>query len=264
MNSYQELAGREVDNIVEMELGESLEEAVKRAVEGCVSVLGLEMPSKEKIQEGLDAVKGYTIKLKKPEDPKNKRLVNVRYYGLLAELDVEGLIDRALANANNESANEFWKEMKTAKRIPNRPHVTIVHKSAIEVEGDLWDRCTALHEMTTAIPMFKCTLGNVLWDGRVMAITVDDFDVVEAAEGSSSTAGGSNDNELGRDFVSNLPENVRSRLHITVGTRYNSIKPVEAKSMVQQWRKGEELDMIKSIKLDTDQIVYGRIKPLER
>ena len=84
-------------------------------------------------------------------------------------------------------------------------------------------------------------------------------ETVEAAEGFSSTAGGSNDNELGRDFVSNLPENVRSRLHITVGTRYNSIKPVEAKSMVQQWRKGE-LDMIKSIIVT----VYGRIKPLER
>ena len=78
-----------------------------------------------------------------------------------------------------------------------------------------------------------------------------------------STAGGSNDNDLGCDFVSNLTEKVRSRLHITVGTMYNSIKPVEAKSMVQLWRRGEELDMIKSIKLDTDQIVYGRIKPLE-
>ena len=74
---------------------------------------------------------------------------------------------------------------------------------------------------------------------------------------------GSNDNELGRDLVSNLMEKVQSRLHIMVGMMYNSIKPVEAKLMVQLWRRGEELDMIKSIKLDTDQFLYGRIKPLE-
>jgi hypothetical protein len=65
-----------------------------------------------------------------------------------------------------------------------------------------------------------------------MAITVEDFDVAEAAEGSSS---GSNDNEKGCEFVPNLPDDIRSRLHITVGTRYESIKPLEAKSMVEQW-----------------------------
>ena len=59
INTSQELTPREVDNIVEMELGESLEESVKRAVEGCVAVMGLEMPSDGKIQEGLNAVKGY-------------------------------------------------------------------------------------------------------------------------------------------------------------------------------------------------------------
>jgi len=34
--------------------------------------------------------------------------------------------------------------------------------------------------------------------------------------------------------------------------------------MVEQWRKGEKLDTIKSFKLDVDQIVYGRIKGLSR
>ena len=263
INSSQELAPSEVDNVVEMELGESLEDAVMRAVEGCVAVLGLEMPSKEKIQGGLDLVKGYTPSLKKPDAPKDKKKVDAQYYGLLAEVDVEDLLDRALANEKNQSVNDFWKEMKTANRVTRRPHITIVHRITIENERDLWNRCAALHEMSTAVPMFKGTLRNVLWDGRVMAITVDDFDVVEAAEGSS-TSGGSNDNELGREFVSNLPDNVRSRLHITVGTRCETIKAVEAKSMVEQWRRGEKLDTIESIKLDVDQIVYGRIKGLSR
>jgi tRNA ligase len=58
INTTEELTPREVDNVVEMKLGESLEETVKRAVKGCVAVMGLEMPSDEKIQDGLDIVRG--------------------------------------------------------------------------------------------------------------------------------------------------------------------------------------------------------------
>jgi tRNA ligase len=150
-------------------------------------------------------------------------------------------------------------KLKTKHRVTKRPHVTIVHRSAIDRERDVWDRCTGLHEMTTATPpLFKGTLRNVVWDTRVMAITVDDLDLVEASEGSSEE---SKNNEQAREFVSNLPDATRSRLHITVATLRDSIKPVEAKSMVEQWRKGEEPDIIKSIKLD-NQVVYGRIKGL--
>ena len=242
-----------------MELGESLEESVKRAVEGCVAVLGLEMPSDEKIQEGLDVARGYAPKVKKPENSKSKKF-DVRYYGLLPEVELEELLDRALANGD-KSVKDFWAQLKKDRRVTNRPHVTILHRNAIGTEHDLWNRCTGLHEMsTTTPPLFKGTLGNLVWDGRVMAITVEDFDVAEAAEGPS---GGNSNNKLAREFVSKLPEETRSRLHITVGTQCESIKPVEAKTMVEQWRKGEERDIIKSIKLD-DQVVYGRIKGLQK
>ena len=262
INTSQELTPREVDNIVEMELGESLEESVKRAVEGCVAVMGLEMPSDEKIQEGLNVARGYAPTLKKPDDPNQKKKLDAHYFGLLPEVELEELLDRALAN-ENQAIKDVWKEMKTNKRVTKPPHITIIHRNSIDTDRDLWNRCTALHEMSTAVPLFKGTLRNVLWDGRVMAITVEDFDVAEEGSSSSSSSG-SNENEKGREFVSNLQDNIRSRLHITVGTKYESIKPVEAKSMVEQWRKGEELDNIKSIKLDVDHIVYGRIKGLSK
>ena len=271
INSSQELAPSEVDNVVEMELGESLEDAVKRAVKGCVAVMGLEMPSDEKIQEGLNVVRGYAPTLKNLDDPndKKKKKLDAQYYGLLAEVDLEDLLDRAFAN-ENQPIKDFWNGLKTDNRVTKRPHVTIVHRNSIDTERDLWNRCAALHEMSTAVPLFKGTLRNVLWDGRVMAITVEDFDIVEeaaaAAEGSSGGGSNNNDsnNEQGREFVSNLPDNIRLRMHITVGTRYASIKAVEAKSMVERWRRGKEGDMIKSFKLDVDQVVYGRIKGLSK
>ena len=250
IHAAQKLNPREVDCVVEMKLGESLEDSVKRAVKGCVAVMGLEMPSDEKIQEGLDMVRGYAPTVKEPDDPKGKKKPDVQYYGLLPEVDLEDLLDRALVN-ESQSNKAFWMQLKADQRVTKRPHVTIVHKDDIETEGDLWNRCIAVHEMPTATPpLFKCTLSHVLWDGCVMVITVEDFDV--EAEGSS----GSNE---GREFVSNLPDDTRSRMHITVGTKDGDIKPVEAKTMVQKWRKGEELDKIKSFKL-VDLIVYGRIK----
>ena len=254
INNTQELTPSEIDNVAEMEPGELLEDS---AVEGCVVVIGLEMPSDERIQEGLDCdvVRGYapTVKRLDRDNPKGKKKLDVRYYGLLPEVDLEVLLDRALANEHN-SNKDFWMQLKTNHRVTKRPHVTIVHKNTIDTERDLWNRCAALHEMSTAIPpLFKGTLSNLLWDGRVMAITVEDFDVVEV-EGSS----GSNE---GRGFVSNLPDDIRSRLHITVGTKSGDVKPVEAKTMVQKWRRGKEQDKIKSFKL-VGLVVYGRIKGL--
>ena len=214
INSTQALAPYEVDNIVEMELGESFENAIKRAVEGCVAAMGLERPSDEKIQEALDVVRGYAPTGKRPDDPKDKKKLKASYYGLLPEIYLEELLDRALAN-KDQSVNDFWKQLKTNHRVTKRPHVMIIHKTSIDTERDLWDRCTALHQMSTAVPLFKGTLRVVVWDGRVMGITVEDFDVFDeaaaGAEGSSSGSESKNDEQSGgREFVTNLPDNVRS------------------------------------------------------
>ena len=37
----------------------------------------------------------------------------------------------------------------------------------------------SMYSTSRDVPQFKGTLRNVLWDGRVMAITVEEFDVVE-------------------------------------------------------------------------------------
>ena len=247
INTAQELTPDEVDNVVEMKVGESMEESVKRAIEGCVSVMGLEMPSDAKIQEGLEIAKNYVPPVKIPEEKKSV----VRCYGLLPMVNLEELLDRAFAN-EDQSNKHFWTQLKTDRRISKRPHIKTIHRCDRDTESDLWNRCVALHKMSTAIPpLFKGTLSNVIWNGRVMAITVDDIDV-------ASTSSESNE---GREFVSNFPHEARSRLHIVVGTKHEGIRPLEAKVMVQNWRRGEELDKIKSIKL-VDLSVFGRIKPL--
>ena len=247
ISTAEELTPSEVDNVVEMKLGESMEESVKRAVEGCVTVMGLEMPSDEKIQEGLVKAKNY-VPVKKPEE---KKKPNVLSYVLFSTVNLEELLDRAFAN-EDQSNKDFWRQLKTDRRISKRPYITIVHIYERNTKSDLWNRCIALHEMSTGIPpLFKGTLSNVLWDGDFMAITVEDFDVASTSFESKE----------GHKFVSNLRDDDRSRLHILVGTKHKDVQPLKAMTMVQKWRRGKNLHKIRSIKLD-DLTVYGRIKSL--
>ncbi|KAF8799428.1 hypothetical protein BYT27DRAFT_7263953 [Phlegmacium glaucopus] len=94
--------------------------------EGSVAVMGLEMPADEKIQEGLDVVKGYAPAVTKPDNPKKKKKLDARYYGLLPEVDLEELLDPILANENK--VFKFWTKLKTDNRVTKQPHVTIVHR----------------------------------------------------------------------------------------------------------------------------------------
>ena len=58
LNQVEELEEDEVDEIVEMGVGDLLEELLEKAIEGCVQVLGMERPSKEEV-EALEAVGEY-------------------------------------------------------------------------------------------------------------------------------------------------------------------------------------------------------------
>ena len=63
----------------------------------------------------------------------------------------------------------------------------------------------------------------------------------------------------GVEFVVNLPEELKERLHVTVGTRSKDVPPVEARDMVAQWKKG--VKGIDSCKLN-ELWVSGRVKGL--
>jgi tRNA ligase len=156
-------------------------------------------------------VRNHSSTPKKSDSSKDKKKLDVRYYGLLPE--------DAFGGATRSCRSSCERTLIKQRFLDLQPHVTIADRNTIDTERDLWNRCTAPHEMSRAIPpLFEGTsLRNVLCDGRVMMISVEDFDVVEAAESSSGSS-----NEQGREFVSNLPDEIRSRLHITVGTMCGS------------------------------------------
>ncbi|KZV62827.1 hypothetical protein PENSPDRAFT_657792 [Peniophora sp. CONT] len=246
INNAEELADGEVDETIEMDVSEELEDSLARAIEGVCRTLKVERPSPERIGEALAAIRGY-----KPAstDAKKIKSTPVRYFGLLPEFDIRGHLDVAFSSRADVPAlaKEFWEQLKADSRVTDRPHITITHVKAKPDEGDTWDRCDALYKSWPA-PAFKVKLGRVLCDGNVMALVADEL-AVDSDEG-----------QKGAEFVSLLPETIRSRLHITVGTRTKEIEPFQAGELVKRWRAYTR-NGIEEVELP-DVWVKGRVRGL--
>lgn len=247
----EELEVGEVDSVVEMDINEDLEHALDRAVDGCVSILGLEKPDQEKVGRALAAARGYgpTKKKEDKEHKKEKKGKPPRYYGFVPEVDLLELLNPVFSaggDADVADGKRFFTDLKKNGRITKQPHITIVHSNSLESESaqPLWDRCSELYTSSTP-PTFQFHLGSVVWNGRVMAVAVD---AVMAAP----------DDEEGKSFLDQLPQEVGKRLHITVGTANKDIPPFEAHELMVDWRNGKP---IKSLQL-TNVPTEGRIRGL--
>ncbi|RXW16814.1 hypothetical protein EST38_g9030 [Candolleomyces aberdarensis] len=324
LNSAEELTGDEVDDVVEMEIAEDPkdesfgegeenelgvtswegEEAesgmvrqVRRAVEGVCGILGMDVPSNEKIREAVEHVRRYEDELalralnrpgsKKSDKSKMKEAFGgaaakkkkdvVRYYGLLPEVNLVKLVDstlEALAESKESDADRevrenleaLWAKLKSGNRPTKRPHVTLVHKNQLkdipaEDDGggnvkDLWEACAEVHELEGS-PLFEGRLGSLVWNERVLAVTFEDVGlpipppdddgqqlIEEGLEqlslNSSAPSGPSKRAFKSASIVLsniNADEPLKERLHVTIGTRDGKVSPVEAKTIVEEWRR---------------------------
>jgi tRNA ligase len=261
------LAENEVDEIIEMDIAEDIEDGLSRAVGGLVRIIGLERPSDEMVGEALTLARTY-----KPRSPKQgviEQSVKAgktaekeasekqrapakppRYFGLLPEVDLDTIVGARLAEADAPAqAKAFWDEFRNNGRVTRRPQVTLVHSKCLPQEQSLWDRCSALHLAGTP-PSIIFRLGDIVCNERIMAaVTVDDLRISPEGEWA--------DIEAGAEFLERLPQEVRRRLHITVGTRNKSVNPVEAMAQVKPWRNGEKATSIALKDIESRGLVKG-------
>ncbi|KAG2145471.1 RNA ligase-domain-containing protein [Suillus bovinus] len=258
IRASEELSDEEVDVSIEMDIEDTLEQAVDRAVTACVSILHLRQPSAEEIDQAVCKARNYVPQTKRPQEEKKKKKdeePTPRYFGLLPEVDLIDVIGKQMEGASDvpENGKAFWNALVAGHRVPARPHITIVHSKSLPDAIELWERCSQLHRMALP-PSFTFTLGRLVWNERVMAITVDDFKL-DGSPNDHSSAG-----QEGSEFVSKLSEEVRNSLHITVGTRDPEVPPFEAKALVEAWRFGKRLGIGS---LESDGLTTrGRIKGL--
>lgn len=244
----EELEEGEVDAVIEMDINEDLGHALDRVVDGCVRILGLEKPDQEKVGLALAAARAYEPTEKK-EKEKEKKGKPPRYYGFVPEVDLLELLNpifSAPGNAEAADGKQFFTDLEKNGRITKQPHVTIVHSNALDTEWapPLWDRCSELH-LSSNPPTFRFILGSVIWDDRVMTVTVDEV------------APTSDDDEVGRSFVDQLPQEVRKKLHITVGTASGDVPPIEARALVADWRDGKPTKLLQLTNIPTEGRVIG-------
>lgn len=258
LRDKEELLDNEVDESVEMDVEESLENALARAVDACVRILDVPRPTTEQMGQALAIARGYSPtkkrQTKEPQKGEGGRRAKTkkppRYYALLPEVDIERVLDKRTKEDDvPEKGREFFLHLKGHKRVTDRPHVTIVHEKGLPGDSELWERCKHLFAMSTP-PVFSFKLGNLVWDDRVMAITVSDLAV---------STDHNDPDAKGAEFMANLLEEFKEKMHVTVGTRSKDVPPVEARDLVARWKKGER--GIGSCKLD-ELWVKGRIKGL--
>ena len=141
--------------------------------------------------------------------------------------------------------------LKDAKRATPVPHITLVHNKSLPQEQALWDRCSDLF-LSPSPPSFAFRITHLLHNNRVMSLVVDDF---RAAPNPEEDAG-----EAADQFVKALDGKVKSGLHITVGTKNSNIPPIEGRTLVESWKKGNTSG-ITALAL-SDVSAKGRVKGL--
>lgn len=252
INQTEELEDNEVDEIVDMDIEDNLERMVDRAVDACVRVLGLQKPSEEEIGRALAAARSYTPSRKgETQAQTRKKGPYIRYFAILPEIDLEDVLNERLSEEDvPEPAKKIWGAIVGNKRVTQVPHITLVHQKALPGEQELWNRCNRLF-LDDSPPTFEFEVGHLLYDGRLMALTVENLRA--AANPDEDT------NKDALDFVSKLSPELASKLHITVGTRSNDINPFEARSLVEAWKKGEAPKDAGALSLK-GLVIKGRVK----
>jgi len=255
-----------VDDVIEMDVcTESLEESVKRAIDGLLPLLSdLQRPNEGQIAEACDFALGHKVTVKKGGIPTKTRDKGPRYYGLLPEIDMPEIVGEAVLRSDAPAeARKFWETLKEEKRYTPRPHVTIVHSKWLPAEQPLWDACVAVTRHPdfnkvndTSIlvsPMFCFSMGSLLCDGDVMALTIENLRIRENQQGDTG-------HDVATGLLNSMSKELKNKLHVTVGMRDDSVLPMLAGDMVTRWREGKQAG-IKEIPLG-DQAGCGRVKGL--
>jgi tRNA ligase len=233
LNKGDELSENEVDAVVDMDIESSLEVMLRVAVDACVKYIGVKMPTQEEMEEALGHAKAYSAiqgdKKQAAEASKPKKSKGPRYYGFLPETNVIGEVKSQL---KDENTIQFIDNLEKLNRLASNPHITLVHSKNLPRDQELWDYCQALRELLTP-PVFRLEFGHVIWNARVMTLSVDGLAVHAEGQGGKGNEGAR--------LLELLSPNDLKGLHLTVGTADASINPFEAKALVEEWKNKHEI-----------------------
>lgn len=266
----------QLDEVIRLKVETSQEEQLTRILHELSRIVketlperDLPLPLGDPIKEALGVARGHKVTIKKVDSADGKLTAKEkeraglapRYYGLAVEVDLLSLIPAFLEAARSQTnqtvvkrAEAMFDSLRSARRVISRPHITLVHSSALqdlsqEEQAALselqrserasgrakWVRYSALAASGSHID-FDIELSHLVFDNQVMAFGV--ADVMPSRQDDLSAEefwrlqGGKGGVEQGR-----------WRPHITIGTKDESIRPFEANRVMREAeQKGAETE----------------------
>lgn len=217
-----------------------------------------ELPTNEEYDEAIEAaLKNYTVETKhsvgrapKPKDRnQNKRpqaQLNIRdkgprkiidYFCISVPSDViTSTLDKVFSSQPEETAR-FYNQLRSSGRVQQAFHVTLIHRASSRQFPTVWEfyqQKLVGSGGTESLGKLQLVLERIVWNGRIMAITVKLQD-----EGLKTSN----------------PVN-----HITIGTASQDIKPKESNDMLAWMKDGGEVNMLE---VPDWTVVEGVVKAIE-
>nr|XP_019045517.1 hypothetical protein I302_05907 [Kwoniella bestiolae CBS 10118]OCF24447.1 hypothetical protein I302_05907 [Kwoniella bestiolae CBS 10118] len=237
------------DQIIDVRVLDSPREVLGKIVHDIVGIegMGLSQPKAEELDKALDEAAEY--KVTTPYHAPAKVGKPTRYFGIAPEINLSQIVESILQSSSLkegylESAKEVFEKISSQNRITSKPHITLSHEKNVameaeqlvadgeEVEGGvqkkLWDTCKALSEMPKSV-LFRFEITHLVWDQRVMTLAITDFRPIPLSEERKEEV----------DLESVLPDDVKSLLHITVGTTSEEISAFESRGLMRALRDGD-------------------------
>ncbi|WVR06422.1 hypothetical protein IAU60_003453 [Kwoniella sp. DSM 27419] len=231
------------DQLLEVRVADTPREVLGKIIDGLVDVVGIARPTDADIVAALQA--GSTYKPVTPYHAIGRVGKATRYFGLAPEIDLAEVVGSALAplpkNDVTSSAHAFLEALKEKSRVTAKPHVTLSHEKNVQAEKEalaaaeglesstqpgpqsvLWDTCKALAEAKYST-LFEYDLTHLIWDDRIMTLALANM---RPSSGVATDKGVP-------DLDSVLPEEVRSVLHVTVGTVSEEVAPYESRGLMR-------------------------------
>ncbi|KAH7160092.1 RNA ligase-domain-containing protein [Dactylonectria estremocensis] len=170
------------------------------------------------------------------QSQKKKKPARLEYMSVSVNTsELSASLEEVFKGAPPETSR-FYMQLKQTRRTQPKYHVTLMHRATSSQNPDVWLRYSTLHDQAEAAGITNATFGDcdvllerVVFDDRVMAVVVRLI------------------NEDGEWECTNRVA------HITVGTRDNSVKPVESNTMLARW-----LEMGSTAETNIGEVVFEK------
>jgi tRNA ligase len=261
------------EKLITVNIPDPISVTFRTIVESLCQTLDIPLPRDEKIEQALKDAEAYkvTTPYRAPAVKIGKK---VRYFGVAPEIDLKSTVLSIFDTRSDNEAQSMFENMQKDSRVTTKPHITLVHENSVASEKEaageaeaeatgpvqgLWGTCRGLAESTLS-PIYEFDMPYLVWDGRVMALMVDNLHPRTITPGPTDKKDGEAGTAKAPELI--ISDELSVFLHVTVGTKSEATNAFEARALVKAARQAIASGTKES---STDEIAEGggRVKWLK-